>query len=123
MKDKNRGMSSSSKKLSSFRSFCHRFFHFFLIFLIIFQSRFAFPQGVKSVLNLQTLQTEEASAQDELSQFNPIEYYDPNVPLTINHGSFSVAHGQYSNPPISEKDYKPDTNLGYAVDKLQDPNS
>ena len=121
MKDNNRGMSSSSKKLSSFNFFCHQFFHFFLIFLIIFQSNLAFPQEVKSFLNLQTLQTEEAPTQDETHQLNPIEYYDPNVPLTIHHGSFSVAHGQYFTPPIAGRgDIDESTKLGHSVYKLQD---
>ncbi len=118
MRNKSWGTISNSKKFIYLKSLCHRSFHFFLSFLIIFQSATVFPQ-TQSIFNLQSINIATEN-EPQPTNLTPIEYYDPNVPLTIKPGSFSAAPGQYLSPPIAGEHYLAQTKLGYSIYKLQD---
>ena len=119
MTKKSWGTISNSRKFIYFKALSHRSFHFFLSFLIVFQSATVFPQSHQSIFNLQSIET-EPKAEPQSSNLIPIEHYDAHAPLTINPGSFSAAPGQYLNHPTPKEDYITNTKLGYSISKLQD---
>ena len=100
---------------------------YFLIVLISFQHTYTFSQTDPPddpVPNSDALinQLNEHSL-ESLDKLEYLESYDPNVPLTINDGSFSLMPGTYEGPshfPLPDEHYIPHTKLGRSIEYLKD---
>ena len=74
---------------------------YFLVIVLIFQSAYAFPQANQPdnpVPNTDALNQINEHSLESLSQLEYLESYDPNVPVRINDGSFSLMPGIYEGP-------------------------
>ena len=105
-----------------------QFLSYFLVVVLIFQSMYAFPQANTPddpvPNNDDLIDQPNGHFLESLDQFEYLESYDPNAPLTINDGSFSLMPGVYGEShgfPLPDEHYIPHTKLGRSIEYLKDP--